>query len=229
MINELRANRRTMPRISPVLLTALFMFGFVLALVYAYRLAAGEAGEPIIELPFILLGTAVGGGVGVRVARRSWRETAIAAFLSVVALIVYARFEPSFPGPWIPSGPERTLDLTSALVYLAVGTGGIFFLPLFDPVVRRAGPAPSLGMLALVALCLAVLTVLIDYLLGGGSFFGLLTLIFGSIASALLVGAGMILTLANVTAPGAWLGGLAVLLEACIVAAWWLLGRPWFP
>jgi hypothetical protein len=81
----------------------------------------------------------------------------------------------------------------------------------------------------LIAITLAVLAVVADYLLAGGSFFGLLALIVGSIGAALMVGAGVILTLVGLTAIGAWLGGLGLMLEACILLAWWLLGAPWFP
>jgi hypothetical protein len=229
MSNESRSRQRALNPASPVLLTTLFMLASVLALVYAYRLATGQTDNPVIELPLIILGTAVGAGVGVRVARAIWRDTALAAFLSVVVLIIYQRFEPSFPGPWIPSGPGRTLDPTSALLYLAVGTAGVFFLPLFDPIIRRAGIAPDVRKVVLIAITLAILAVVADYLLAGGSFFGLLALIVGSIGAALMVGAGVILTLVGLTAIGAWLGGLGLMLEACILLAWWLLGAPWFP
>lgn len=226
-MSESKAAQVGTSSIGGVLLTAGLMFGFILALVYAYRLIVGGPSDSVIDLPFILFGTAVGGAVGIRVPRVSWRQTAFAALLSAVGLIAFSRFVPSFPGPWIPGGPGSVLDLTSTLVFLAVGTAGIFFLPLFDPAVRRAGPAPSLGMVALVAACLTVLAVLADYLIGGGSFFGLLTLIFGSIGAGLLVGIGLLL--ANLTAAGAWLGGLALILQVFILAAWWLLGRAWFP
>jgi hypothetical protein len=205
------------------------MFGSALALVYGYRLMVGNPADSLIELPLIILGTGVGGGIGVRVASVGWRQTAFAALLSGVGLIMYARFERSFPGPWIPAGSGMELDLTSALSYLVIGTAGVFLLPLFDPAVRQAVPAPSVAKVVLVAVPLTVLAILVDYLLGGGSFFGLLTLIFGSIASAVLVGVGMILALVNLTAVGAWLGGLGLVLEALIVAAWWLLGSAWFP
>jgi hypothetical protein len=59
--------------------------------------------------------------------------------------------------------------------------------------------------------------------------FGLLTLIFGSISSAVLVGAGLILALANLPQIGAWAGGLGLLLQAFVSLTWWLLGTPWFP
>ena len=158
-----------------LLLTAAVMFAFAVALVYAYRLAAGGSSDQVLDLVFIIFGTAVAGAVGVRVARVSWRETAFAALLSAIGLIIFSRFVPSFPGPWIPGGPGSVLDLTTTLVFLAIGMAGIFFLPLFDPEVRRAGPAPSLGLVALVAVTLTVLAVLLDYLVGDGSFFGLLT------------------------------------------------------
>lgn len=229
MAVEQKSGQRAAGRVWSVFLTAVLMFVFVLALVYAYRLVAGRPFDSVIDLPLIILGTAVGGAVGVRVARVSWRQITFATLISVVGLIAFSRFVSSFPGPWVPGGTGRVLNLTTTLSFLAIGTAGVFFLPLFDPAVRRSGLAPSLRNVALAALSLTVLTIVADYLIGNGSFFGLLTLVLGSIASAVSVGAGMILALANLTAAGAWVGGLGLVLEALIVAAWWLLGRNWFP
>lgn len=225
------ADQRAMSTIGRVALTALLMFGISLALVYGYRLAAGTGGffTLIFEPLFIVLGTAAGAGLGIRPARLPWQQTAFAALLSTLGLILYARFEASFPGPWVPGVAGLVLDFRTALVYLVIGTAGIFFLPLFDPAVRRTGPAPALWKVALTAFALMLLALLADYLIGGGSFFGLAALIFGSFASAALAGLGLILTLLNLRDAGAWLGGLAILLELFTVAAWGLLGTPWFP
>lgn len=229
MIDNARANQMVTSGIRGVLLTAGLMFGLAVLSVYAYRLLTGNSSDSVIDLPLIILGTAIGGAIGIRIASVNWRETLMAALLSAIGLIVFSRFVSSFPGPWIPGGPGQTLDPATTLVFLAVGTGGVFFLPLFDPAVRRMGPTPSLGKMILVALTLTVLAILVDYMVGGGSFFGLLTLVFGSIAAGILVGAGIILVLVSLTAVGAWLGGLALVLEVFILVAWWLLGTPWFP
>jgi len=229
MISESRSNQSAISTIGRVLLTAVLMFGLILALVYAYRLVVGTSFNSVIDLPLIILGTAVGGAIGVRVTQVNWRQTAAAALLSVIGLIIYSRVEPSFPGPWIPGGSDMVPDLTGMLIYLTLGTAGVFFLPLFDPAVRRAGPAPALWKVALAAFSLTLLTILADYLIGSGSNFGLVTLILGSFASAVLAGIGLILALLNLTAVAAWLGGLGIVLQAFIVTAWWLLGTPWFP
>ena len=121
------------------------------------------------------------------------------------------------------------LDLRSAAIYLVVGGAGAFLLPLFDAAVRQAGPTPTSWKVVLAAFSLALLTMLADYLFAGGSLFGLLTLVFGSIASAVLAGIGLILALLNLTAVAAWLGGLGIVLQAFILSAWRLLGTPWFP
>lgn len=230
MISEPKPSQRAIRLIGGVFLTTAFMLGLVLELVYAYRLAAGSNFfTPFVELLFIIIGTAAGAAIGIRVAHLDWRQTIMAALLSTAGLIAFSRFESSFPGPWVPGGSGMVLDLRITLVFTVIGSAGVFFLPLLDPVVRQAGPAPTLWKVALAAFSLALLAMLADYLIGGGSFFGLGTLIFGSFASAVLAGIGLILALLNLREAGAWLGGLGVGLQAFILIAWWLLGTPWFP
>lgn len=229
-MNEPKPSQRAIGVIGGMFLTAALMFGLALALVYAYRLAAGsDFFTSFIELLFIIIGTTPGAAIGIRVARLGWRQTIMAALLSTAGLIAFSRFESSFPGPWVPGRSGMIFDLRSALVFTVIGSTGTFLLPLLDPIVRRAGPAPTLWKVALAAFSLVLLAMLADYLIGRGSFFGLGTLLFGSFASAVLAGIGLILALLNLRDAGAWLGGLGVVLQAFILIAWWLLGTPWFP
>jgi hypothetical protein len=211
-----------------LLLTVALIFGITLGLVYAYVLSSGNSFiAPLLAAPFILLGA-----IGVRLAG-PWRQTVLAAFLSGIGLIVFSRFEfsPLFPGPWVPGDSGMVLDFRSGAIFLDVCSAGVLLLPLFDPVVRKAGLAPTLWKVALTALILVLLSLLVDYLLFSpiGGELGLVALIIGSILSAVLAGTGLILALANLTAVGAWVGGLGIALQAFILAAWWLLGSPWFP
>lgn len=192
-----------------VLLTTALMFGLALGLVYAYVLIFSD---PFIDAPiagtFILIGVAAGGAIGIRLAGLRWRGTVFAALLSGVGLIIFSRFEfsPLHPFLWLRVDSRVVLDLRAAAVALVVSGAGVFLLPLFDPLVRRVGPAPALWKVALVAVSLALLALLADYLVSGGFQFGLLGLIFGSIAALLLVGVGLILALANLQLAGAWVG-----------------------
>lgn len=230
MISEPKPSQRAIGVIGGIFLTAALMFGLALALVYAYRLVVSrDFFAPIIDLLLIIIGTAAGGAAGVRIPRLSWRQTVVAALLSTAGLIAFSGFESSFPGPRVPGDSGMVLDLRGALIYLVIGGAGTLLLPLFDPAVRQVGPAPTLWKVALAAFSLTLLAILADYLFAVYSFFGLLTLVFGSFSSAVLAGIGLILALVNLTSTGAWLGGLGIVLQAFIVAAWWLLGTPWFP
>lgn len=230
MINEPKPTHRVMRVLGGVFLTAAFMLGIVLELVYAYRLIVGSNFfTSFVELLLIIIGTAAGAALGVRVAHLGWRQTIMAALISTAGMIAFSRFESSFPGPWVPGGSGMVLDLRTTLVFTVIGSAGVFFLPLLDPAVRQSGSAPTLWKVALAAFSLVLLAMLADYLVGGGSFFGLATLIFGSFASAMLAGIGLILALLNLRDAGAWLGGFGVVLQAFILIAWWLLDTPWFP
>jgi len=230
MMNEPKPSQRAMGVIVGIFLAAALMFGLALVLVYAYRpVASSDFFTSFIELLFIIIGTAAGAATGIRVARLCWRQTILAALLSTAGLIAFSRFESSFPGPWVPGGSEMVLDLRGVLIYLVIGGAGTLLLPLFDPAVRQVGPAPTLWKVALAAFSLTLFAILADYLFAVYSFFGLLTLVFGSFSSAVLAGIGLILALLNLRDAGAWLGGLGVVLQAFILIAWWLLGTPWFP
>jgi len=272
-----------------VSLTAALMFVLASTLVYAYNLKTGGSDffSPFWGSGISLIGTAVGGAIGVRISRLSWRQTIVAALLSGVGWIVLSRFEfpPLLFGPWYPTDSEMALNLRAVPIFLLIICSGVFFLPLFDPIVRQAIPSPSLmfsqlkppqravrviwkvsfmvvlmtglalvlvrgyalmlgvafiapgiatlliligaaagvtlamfllpmfdlvveqashalalGKVVLAAIFLALLIMSINYLISVRSFqglsdFGLLTLMFGSILSAILVGIGLILGL----------------------------------
>src|SRR5688572_8634730 len=119
MINEPKPGQRAIGVIGGIFLTAAFMFGFALALVYASRLAAdSNFFTSFVELLFIIIGTAIGAAIGIRVPRLGWRQTIMAALLFTTGLIVFSRFESSFPGPWVPGGSGMVLDPASTLMYL---------------------------------------------------------------------------------------------------------------
>jgi hypothetical protein len=192
--------------------------------------------DSILESLAILIATAAGAAIGIRAVNLPWRLTAPAALLAGIGLIVIGRFElpilefdQLISSLWTEIDSAKVLDPRAGAIFLVICGAGIFLLPLFDPFVRTAGTAPTLWKVVLVAISLALLAMLADYLLSGGYMFGLLTLIFGSISSAVLVGAGLILALANLPQIGAWAGGLGLLLQAFVSLTWWLLGTPWFP
>jgi hypothetical protein len=101
---------------------------------------------------------------------------------------------------------------------MMVFVAGGFLLLLFDPVVRKTGPAPTLWILLLVAFSLSFLTV---RALAANPF--LVRLV--GILHRLGIMIALILSLANKTNVGAWLGGLAVLVPLLILA-FSLLGYP---
>jgi hypothetical protein len=60
-------------------------------------------------------------------------------------------------------------------------------------------------------------------------FTALTALLFGSVAALFMIGAGLILTLINFPAVGAWIGGLGLVLEAFVSLPWRLVGTHLFP
>lgn len=98
-------------------------------------------------------------------------------------------------------------------------SGGVFLLPLFDPVVRQAGPAPSTGKVAATALALSAPYLLAlaasssgrPYGIGEVLFFGFLIVIPFILSSILLV-VGLTVALFAPRAPaGSWIGGVGIL------------------
>ena len=198
-------------------LTAVLMAGLILVLIYAY--VRNEINLPSNNELWLsaltLIGTAVGGAVGVRMARLSWRQVIVAALLAGVGLIVSARFIASlfFLSPW-DMEIRGIATLGFVLFFLIVIAAGVFLLPLFDPIVRKSGPAPSLWKVALAAFFVILLMLWANVV----DFYSILGVIFVGILPVLAITIGLILSLANQTNVGAWLGGVVVLLPLLLLA-----------
>lgn len=198
-------------------LTAVLMAGIILVLIYAY--VRNEINLPSNNELWLsaltLIGTAVGGAVGVRMARLSWRQVIVAALLAGVGLIVSARFIASlfFLSPW-DMEIRGIATLGFVLFFLIVIAAGVFLLPLFDPIVRKSGPAPSLWKVALAAFFVILLMLWANVV----DFYSILGVIFVGILPVLAITIGLILSLANQTNVGAWLGGVVVLLPLLLLA-----------
>lgn len=206
--------------------------------VSALSLAVGGADLWLWRALPLLAGTAAGGVLAVRWAGARWPEPALAAVLLFAAaqalLTVSGVIRPSTANPL--GVPGALLDQVKFTLILLSATGaGVFLLPLADPAVRRRGPVPARGRLVLAALVLTLALLGGEFLLTakwggfGYPFFGLLTLVAGGLGSLLLVGAGLMLTLAGALFLGAWAGGLGVTFLAAVLIAWFLNGLPWFP
>jgi|GEM_PF-2010719 len=220
-----------------VILASALVFALSLVLIYLSILAFGSPFvSPILEALGILLAAAAAGAGAVRALALPWRFTALASLLSGIGLIVIGRFDLPWldydqllSSLWLEMGSGKVLDPGPAAVVWVICGAGVFFLPLFDPVVRKSGIRPAFWKVLLVGSGLTALALLADYLFSGGYMFGLLTLIFGSVAALFMVGAGLVLALINIPAFGAWMGGLGLVLQALAALAWRLLGTPWFP
>jgi hypothetical protein len=117
-------------------------------------------------------------------------------------------------------------------IFLLIGSAGVFFLPLFDPVVRHQGPAPTLWKVMMVAV-IFILFLLSLYTLRFGSaiypFLDLDVLLAAGLVMMVLVGAGLILTLSGIPAWGAWTGGLGSMIGLIALLVWVLTGGVEFP
>ena len=198
-------------------LTAGLMAGLTLVLVYVYiQNEINLPGNDELWLPALtFIGTAVGGAIGVRITRLSWRQVIVAALLAGVVLIFSARFIASLflLSPWYMDA-FGIATLGFVLFFLIVIAAGTFLLPLFDPVVRKSGPAPSLWKVALAAFFLILLMLWANVV----DFYSIVGVIFVGILPVLGITIGLILSLANQTSVGAWLGGLAVLVPLLLLA-----------
>lgn len=195
-------------------------------------LDAGLAGLVVtIALPF-LLGTAAGGALAVRLRGIAWPGLTAAALLNAVVIlgVVWlavpgqspARFG-QYPGVWWD-------QVKAALPILTVASAGVFALPLADPVVRRSGPAPTVWKVLLTAAGTVIGLVLLFSLISpSGAHPGLAALILATFVGALLVGTGLLLSLAGHSRPGAWVGALGLMTAILGLIVWVLTGREWFP
>jgi hypothetical protein len=182
-------------------------------------------------------GAAIGGAGLMRRRGARWPEPVLAALVSAVLMVFVLRV--AFPGlgPISPGDyPGASRDYAKALVlFLVIGGAGAFVLPLFDPAVRRGGPAPSVWKVAAAAVALVALFVMLEIVRTaqwGGvryAFFGLGTLVGGSIAAVILAGLGLLATLVGAREMGAWAGGFGLFVAAITMVVWAVTGMRWFP
>jgi hypothetical protein len=207
---ELEFSQRAIRLIWGIPLTAALMSGLILALLYAYRKAVTLPGFwNVFDLwlpNLTVIGTAVGGAIGLRIASLSWRQIIAAALLAGASLIVSARFISSL------------LFLSDPFLLIFV-PAGVFLLPLFDATVRKTGPAPSSWKVALAAFFLSLLIIWANVF---RSPVGIFVLILPGMGVIL----GLMLSLSSEKnlGTGAWVGGLAVLVPFFLLAIL-LLGR----
>lgn len=183
-----------------ILLTTLLMYVFTAMAPYvSTRVFQGEAGNLLLLISLSMFGVAMAGAIGIRIFHLAWRETFVSALLFEAGILLLFAFESTY--------------------MLIVAAPGVFLLPLFDPLIRKRGPAPSRGKMVLVALCLTLIIIVIDGLAAHGNNFGFLTFIIGASVSMVFAGLGAILALGNLTSVGAWLGGLGLMLFPLIMIA----------
>jgi hypothetical protein len=212
-----------------VAVTAILMAAFSLALFgLTRRLPGGSAGEEIVfRTSALLAGVAIGGALGARLAGADWPELLLSSVLSALVFVAAAWL--FIPDLFPPEGSSpRDLIQTAVLLFI-LASAGVFALPLADPLVRSRGPAPQVGLVALVALALTAGLFLVDYLAGGGFMLGLIVFVGGSVAALVLAGLGLVLALFRAHRASAWSGGLGILLWLFCTSAWYLAGKPWFP
>lgn len=199
-----------------------------LGLFYAAQLWLGMDLAAAI-LPFVL-GVGLGGAIGVRWLGARWPQPVAAALVAALALMLFIWVAVPSLAPHYGDYPGVVRDqLKWVLVWLPILSGGVFMLPLLDPLVRRRGPAPSPGKLALAA---AALVLPLVVAVGAGidtDWVGLGALILCSLIAAVAVGIGLAFTLAGAISPGAWAGCFGLVIFAAGVLFWLATDMPWFP
>ena len=215
--------RKTIQQLEGVPLMFALMFGMPVLLVQIHRLMFGPLMDDFVGearlIVFGLLSSAAAGAISLRVGRLPWRQTIVPALLASAGIIVLARFQyPRFPGPWMGTTTGVNLVPSQLPIFLFLFGAGIFLLPLFDPTVRNVGPAPSRWKVELIALILTVLIFRFVYL---GAFGRVeLPYEFPLIISYVLIGLGMLFSLADRSEMGAWLGGIGIMLLPFYVPAY---------
>lgn len=171
------------------------------------RAGDSSAYRALIFLPFW---GAAAGAIGLRAAKLSWRQTVLAAVLAGAALLVIA----GFLSMW---SPERLWPLFRSMTWLS---SGVFLLPLFDPAVRKAGPAPSSGKIAAIALALSASFPFLwaaSNDMWKGLFLVNLMPGIPLVPSSILLVSGLIVALFTPrSVAGSWLGGVGNLFSYCI-------------
>jgi hypothetical protein len=162
--------------------------------------------------------TALAGAIGLRKANLSWRQTVLAAVLAGAAVPMIASFLVIVMSS--QAGGYAFLILFPALFAgLFWVSAGVFLLPLFDPVVRRAGPALSTWKVVATALLLSApfLATFFSQRTSQGNvtFFpfpnGLISAI-PILLSGILLAGGVILALSKrSTVIASWLGGVGLI------------------
>jgi hypothetical protein len=212
-------SQKTVTQVWGIALTALLMAALILLLVLGY-VGFIRVSEPNgiffrmrldqIWIPCLtFIGTALGEALGIRRSQLSWRHVIQASLLAGASLMVIAAVSTLFSSlsPW----RIDALGLSGfpiALFFMMIVAAGVFLLPLFDPVMRKRGPAPSFWKVTSTALLLSLFMIwqgLVD-------FYSLLGVLFVGILPGLGIVIGLILSLWGQAELGAWLGGLAVLL-----------------
>jgi hypothetical protein len=160
-------------------------------------------------LPLLPLWAAAVAAIGFRTAKLSWRQTVLSVALMGAALLVNAGLQGILSN-------ERFLLLESARG-LIWASGGLFLLPLFDPAVRKTGPAPSRWKIAVTALALSVLYAFLFLRAGSNDSWESLLRValmprIPFVPSGVLLVLGLVVALfAPRAITGSWLGGVGIL------------------
>jgi hypothetical protein len=141
--------------------------------------------------------------------------------LTVVSLLVVLHVKPG----------GNAFQLDWFVVAMPLYGGGVFLLPLFDPAVRRRGPAPSRWKIGVAALTIASVLLITALALSGGSARSLTFVIYfgggGLGGSTILLGLALLMTAVRLVTWGAYCGALgwALFVGTYLVAfgAAWLL------
>ena len=197
------------------LMTAL-MLGINLGLLIPYSLARPliDFGPQILIFIFSMISAAAGGAIGIRVGSFPWRNTVLPALLSGTALIALERLGfLSLPALWFGTRiTGTTFDIGAVLRFLPLLSAGVFLLPIFDPIVRKIGPAPSPWKVALAALPVAIVVI---------RMYGYSSFLFWSVqlppdfplnVACTVIAIGILLSLFRQDKAGAWLGALGLML-----------------
>jgi hypothetical protein len=216
--------RSTMMRtIWGMLLTAMLTFWLLFALNYVYGHNLPSVNDHFDSLPqfalFAIMSSALAGALGVRIGGVTWRQTIPAALLAGWLVLSRLQYE-LIPVVWMETPAGIQLIPSSLPVLLLLCVSGIFLLPLYDPFVKKLGPAPTRWKVEGSALLLTILILGVRSLLNA-YFWPLDELPFAF--SLVLLGTAMLLGLVNRSEAAAWVGGTGLLFLFFYVPASFLL------
>ncbi len=150
-----------------------------------------------------VVATAFAGALTVRILGSRYPEPALAALVLMVASLLVVLHVP-------PQWDAFQLDWFA--VAMPAYAGGVFLLPLFDPAVRRQGPAPSRGSVAAAALAVTLVLLISGVALSHGTACSLTFLRWvgggGLLGSTALFGLALLMTAVRLVTWGAWCGAL---------------------